>query len=96
MIQDDKPDLRDKYRENKENSMDFTKLREIKDEAEQISRTYEIFDEDSRLNRSQSARVEFLTTVKYIGQYLTPTSKILDIGAGAGEYSIYFAKKDMK
>ena len=93
MIQDDKPDLRDKYRENKENSMDFTKLREIKDEAEQISRTYEIFDEDSRLNRSRSARVEFLTTVKYIGQYLTPTSKILDIGAGAGEYSIYFAQK---
>ncbi len=73
--------------------MDFIKLREINNEIEQISRTYEIFDENSRLNCSKSARVEFLTTVKYIEQYLTPTSKILDIGAGAGEYSIYFAKK---
>lgn len=72
--------------------MDFIKLREINNEIEQISRTYEIFDENSRLNCSKSARVEFLTTVKYIEQYLTPTSKILDIGAGAGEYSLYFSK----
>lgn len=72
--------------------MDFDKLREITDEIEQISKTYEIFNEDSRLNCSKAARVEFLTTVKYIEQYLKPNSKILDIGAGAGEYSLYFAK----
>lgn len=72
--------------------MDFDELREIRDEFEQISKTYEIFNEDSRLNRSKSARVEFLTTVKYIEQYLRPKSKILDLGAGAGEYSLYFAK----
>lgn len=72
--------------------MDFIKLKEISNEIEQISKTYEIFDENSRLNHSKAARVEFLTTVKYIEQYLTPTSKILDIGAGAGEYSLYFSK----
>lgn len=72
--------------------MDFNRLREISDQIEQISKTYEIFNEDSRLNRSKAARVEFLTTVKYIEQYLQPNAKILDIGAGAGEYSLYFAK----
>lgn len=73
--------------------MNYTKLKDISNEFEQIAKIYEIFNEDSRLNRSKAARVEFLTTVKYIEQYLTPTSKILDIGAGAGEYSLYFAKK---
>ncbi|MGN1095624.1 MAG: class I SAM-dependent methyltransferase, partial [Eubacteriales bacterium] len=73
--------------------MDVEKLRKIKDETEQISKIYEIFDENSRLNRSKAARVEFLTTVKYIEKYLTPGGKILDIGAGAGEYSLYFAEK---
>ncbi|PKM63256.1 MAG: class I SAM-dependent methyltransferase [Firmicutes bacterium HGW-Firmicutes-21] len=76
--------------------MDFNKLREINDEIEQISKTYEIFNEDLRLNRSKSARVEFLTTVKYIEKYLKPNDRILDIGAGAGEYSLYFAEKGYK
>lgn len=50
-------------------------------------------DENSRLNHSQAARVEFLTTVRYIERYLTPGAKILDLGAGAGEYSLYFARQ---
>ena len=49
--------------------------------------------ENDRLNKSQAARVEFLTTVRYIEKYLTPGAKILDVGAGAGEYSFYFARK---
>lgn len=74
-------------------NMDFSKLREISNETEQISKTYEIFNEDARLNHSKAARVEFLTTVKYIEKYLKPNNKIIDIGAGAGEYSLYFAEK---
>ncbi len=73
--------------------MDFKELYNITDEIEQIQKTYEIFDEDSRLNHSPAARVEFLTTVRYIERYLTPGAKILDVGAGAGEYSLYFARK---
>ena len=73
--------------------MDFEELRGIKDEREQIAKTYEIFNEDLRLNSSKAARVEFLTTVKYIEKYLKPNDRILDIGAGAGEYSLYFASK---
>lgn len=73
--------------------MDFQDIHRITDETEQIQKTYELFNEDTRLNRSQAARVEFLTTVRCIEQYLKPGDRILDIGAGAGEYSLYFARK---
>ena len=73
--------------------MNLEELRGIPDEAEQVKQIYEIFNEDTRLNRSQAARIEFLTTVKYIEKYALPGGKILDIGAGAGEYSLYFAEK---
>lgn len=71
----------------------WEQLHEIEEEKEQISKLYEIFNEDTRLNQSKSSRVEFLTTVKYIEKYLKSGDKILDIGAGAGEYSLYFANK---
>ncbi|MDE6281138.1 MAG: class I SAM-dependent methyltransferase [Oscillospiraceae bacterium] len=76
--------------------MDFNDVYQIKDEIKQIQKTYELFDEDSRLNGSKAARVEFLTTTRYIERYLKPDSSILDIGAGAGEYSLYFARKGYK
>lgn len=73
--------------------MNFEELGKIKNEAEQVNAIYEIFDEDSRLNGSKAARVEFLTTVRAIEDYLRPGDRILDIGAGAGEYSLHFARK---
>ena len=73
--------------------MDFEQLAKIENESERVNRTYDIFNEDTRLNRSKAARVEFLTTVRYIEKYLKEGDKILDIGAGAGEYSLYFARK---
>ena len=71
--------------------MDIERLRKIDDELEQINQTYSIFDEDTRLKRSAATRVEFLTPAKYIRKYLKPGMRILDIGAGAGEYSLHFA-----
>lgn len=62
-------------------------------DAMQVQSLYRTFDEDSRLTRTQAARVEFLTTTAYIEKYLTPGAKILDVGAGVGEYSLYFARK---
>lgn len=73
--------------------MNFAELAKIENESERVNRTYDIFNEDIRLNRSKAARVEFLTTVHYIEKYLQRGHKILDIGAGAGEYSLYFARK---
>ena len=73
--------------------MGFEDIRKIENEAGQVNAIYEIFDEDSRLNYSRAARVEFLTTVRAIESYLSPGDRILDIGAGAGEYSLHFARK---
>ena len=73
--------------------MDFEQLAKIENESERVNRTYDIFNENSRLNHSKAARVEFLTTVRYIERYLKEGDRILDIGAGAGEYSFYFARK---
>ena len=58
-----------------------------------VQEIYSRKSENDRLNKSQAARVEFLTTVWYIEKYLAPDAKILDVGAGAGEYSFYFARK---
>ena len=63
------------------------------DDAELVQEVYQRYNEDTRLNKSRAARVEFLTTVRYIEKYLTPGARILDIGAGAGEYSLHFARK---
>lgn len=49
-------------------------------------------DEDSRL-LSKSGSVELITTLNYIEKYLKQGMKILDIGAGTGRYSHYFANK---
>lgn len=58
-----------------------------------VQEIYRRFEEDTRLNHSKAAQVEFLTNVHYIERYLKPSAKILDVGAGAGEYSLYFGRK---
>lgn len=72
--------------------MEIKDLLNIEDEEERVSALYEIFDESSRLS-SKAAQVEFLTTVRQIERHLKPGMKILDLGAGTGEYSLYFADK---
>lgn len=60
---------------------------------ELVQEIYRRFDENSRLNRTKAARVEFLTNIRYIERFLKPGARILDLGAGTGEYSLYFARK---
>lgn len=71
----------------------FTDGLVFENDTQLVQELYRRLDENSRLNRSQASRVEFLTTVEYIQRYLTPGAKILDIGAGAGAYSLHFARQ---
>lgn len=52
---------------------------------------YENYNEDERLT-SRHGQVEFLTTIKYIKEYLKEGFKVLDIGAGTGGYSFAIAQ----
>ena len=61
-----------------------------------VQEIYRRSDESTRLSKSKAASVEFHITVRYIEKYLKPGARILDIGAGAGEYSFYFSRKGYK
>lgn len=57
-----------------------------------LNELYSYFNEEDRL-KSKSSSIEFLTTNHYIRKFLKPNMKILDIGAGTGAYSFYYAKQ---
>lgn len=51
-----------------------------------LTQFYSDYDEEGRL-LSKHGQVEYLTTMRYIQQYLRPGMKILEIGAATGRYS---------
>lgn len=59
---------------------------------EALTEYYGNYDEDGRLT-SRHGKVEFLTTVKYIDKYLKRGDRIIEIGAGTGRYSHFFAQQ---
>lgn len=60
-----------------------------------VSSYYNQYDEDGRTIRSRHGQLEFCTTMTYIHRYATPGSRILEVGAGTGRYSIALAKEGM-
>ena len=54
---------------------------------------YNQYKEENRLKKSNHNRLEFITTTKYIEKYLKKNDKILEVGAGTGAYSLYYAKQ---
>ena len=56
----------------------------------------EICIEDERLTKDKMHKIEFITTTNYIEKYLKPGNRILEIGAGTGAYSLYYANKGYK
>ena len=53
---------------------------------------YSRYDEDGRL-ASRHGSVEYLTTLHYIQNYLSPGARVLEIGAGTGRYSHALARQ---
>lgn len=54
---------------------------------------YENYSEDERLIKDKAHKIEFITTTHMLDKLIIPSSRILDVGAGTGRYSIYFGEK---
>ena len=60
-----------------------------------VSGFYKEIDEDSRLKISRHGQLEYAVTMNYIHRYANKGSKVLEIGAGTGRYSVALAKEGM-
>ena len=60
-----------------------------------LTNFYSNYDEEGRL-LSRHGQVEYLTTMRYIGRYLQPGMRILEIGAATGRYSHALAQMGYK
>lgn len=56
--------------------------------VEILNQLYNSQDENGRLCNSRHGQLEYMTTMHFIHQYLKPESKIIEIGAGTGRYSV--------
>lgn len=64
----------------------------IDDDLKRNEELYKLIDEESRL-KSRTGIVEKITTQKEIDKLINTNSKVLDIGAGTGVYTIHLAPK---
>lgn len=70
----------------------FEKCRRRMMENNFLEQYYNLYDEDGRLS-SKHGKVEFITTMKYIHDYVKPGAKVLEVGAGTGRYSIALSRE---
>ncbi len=57
---------------------------------------YQRFDEDKRLFRNRAAKVEWITTNRFIEQYIQDGDTLVDVAAGTGAYAFRYAKKGVQ
>ena len=60
-----------------------------------VSSFYGQVDEDGRLKRSRHGQLEYATTMSFIHRYTSPGSRVLEVGAGTGRYSVALAKEGL-
>lgn len=87
------------YIENKKEEDDDEEKTD--EEIDELDDVYEILtefyteacEEEDRLRNSKKGNLEFITTTTYIDKYLCRGDRILEIGAGPGIYSNYYAEQ---
>lgn len=72
--------------------MDINDILKITDDLKRNDELYKIFDEEKRLE-SKAGSVEKITTINEIDKLINSKTKVLDIGAATGVYSLYLAEK---
>lgn len=60
---------------------------------ELVNLFYNYIDEEIRLDKNRQGQLEYVTTMHYIHHFAKAGSKILELGAGTGRYSIALAKE---
>ncbi len=63
--------------------------------VDMITDFYSKYVEDDRLDRTRRGQLEFFTTMEYIHRFAHKGSKVLELGAGTGRYSVTLAKEGM-
>ena len=68
-------------------------MKESCERVDQLNRFYDGQFEDARLSVSRQGQLEYATTMHYVHQVLKKRSRILEVGAGTGRYSIALARE---
>jgi ubiquinone/menaquinone biosynthesis C-methylase UbiE len=66
----------------------------VKSILNKVQQFYQTYDEDVRLVKDNYHRVEFITTLYFLDDYLRPGLKVIDVGAGTGRYALYLAQQN--
>lgn len=61
-------------------------------ETNLVNQFYGSYNEEERL-ADKHGQIEFMTTMKYIHEYLKPGMRVLEVGAGTGRYSLALAQE---
>ena len=65
----------------------------MKDRKEILNEHYNNYDEENRLIKDHTHNLEFVVTQHYLDNIIKQGDKILEVGAGTGRYSLYWASK---
>ncbi len=67
----------------------------MKNRIEIVSDFYGKYEEDNRLLKTRHGQLEYSTTMHFIRRYARQGSRVREVGAGTGRYSVALAKEGM-